>query len=229
MTTAVEIIPAILKKTFEEIAEDWNKVVHVATHIQVDVTDGVFAGEEGFLDIVKLGELPESSFNDQSKAKLELHMMVQTPGDFIDDIIELNPARCVFHVEAFEGKLDLPFVYNTIGEHTSTELGLAINPDTDIERLTEYLPIVQYILFMGYQPGIANQPIDASVFEKIKLFHEKYPNIKISVDGHVRKDTIADYVRAGATMLCANTAIFGEGNAEENLKELELLANTTQV
>lgn len=227
MSTTIEIIPAILRTTFEKISEDWNTVLHAAKHIQVDVTDGVFAGEKGFLDIVRLGDLPESTFNDFSTAKLELHMMVQTPGDFVDDIIELNPARCVFHIEAFEGKLDLPFVYNTIGEHTSTELGLAINPHTDIERLTEYLPIVQYILFMGYEPGIANQPINPIVFEKITAFHTKHPNIPISVDGHVGKDTVEQYVKAGATMLCANTAIFGSSeSALENIKQLELLAHT---
>ncbi|MEK7499628.1 MAG: hypothetical protein AAB649_03410, partial [Patescibacteria group bacterium] len=138
-------------------------------------------------------------------------------------------ARCVFHIEAFQGKLDLPFVYNTIGEYTSSELGLAINPGTSIERLDEYLPIIQYILFMGYQPGIANQPINPSVFEKIATFHKHHPNIKISVDGHVTADTISDYVKAGANMLCANTAVFGTGDPRENIKQLELIAQMAQL
>ncbi|MDA1168811.1 MAG: hypothetical protein O3A36_00565 [bacterium] len=222
--TDIEIVPAILRNTFEKITEDWNTVVPVAKHIQVDVTDGIFAGEKGFLDITRFAELPESSFNDFSTAKLELHMMVQTPGDFVDDIIELNPARCVFHIEAFQGKLDLPFVYNTIGEYTSTELGLAINPNTPIERLDEYLPIIQYILFMGYEPGIANQPINPSVFEKISTFHKNHPTIKISVDGHVTAETIPKYVTSGASILNANTSIFGIGNPQENMKQLELIA-----
>lgn len=223
--TDVEIVPAILRNTFEKISADWNSVVDVSKHIQVDITDGIFAGEKGFLDILRFAELPESSFNDFSTAKLELHMMVQTPGDFVDDIIDLNPAKCVFHIEAFTGKLDLPFVYNTIGEYTSTELGLAINPDTPIERLNEYLPIIQYILFMGYQPGIANQSINETVFEKIKTFHTLHPNIRIAVDGHVTKDTIPKYIQAGASILCANTAIFGMGDPKENIKQLELTAH----
>jgi ribulose-phosphate 3-epimerase len=151
-------------------------------------------------------------------------MMVQTPADFVDDIIELNPARCVFHIESFVGTNDLPFVYNTIGEHTSTELGLAINPDTPIDRLTEYLPIVQYILFMGYNPGISNQPMNPIVIQKIAAFHSKYPHIPIAVYGHVDKQTIADYASVGVSIFGANTAIFEAGNPGENIRQLELLA-----
>jgi len=214
---AITIVPAILRTTFEEIETDWNKVASAAQYIHVDVIDGVFAGEVGFLDILQLKELRTD--------KIDLHMMVQTPGDYIDEIIELNPARCVFHIEAFTGKLDLPFVYNTIGEFTSSEMGLAINPETPLEQLEEYLPIVQYVLFMGYKPGIANQAINTTVFEKIKTFHEKHPNIRIAADGHVGKDTIGEYTQAGATILCANTAIFSGENPIKNMLDLELLAN----
>jgi ribulose-phosphate 3-epimerase len=220
MDNTIEIVPAILRTTFEKIAEEWNAVVDTADHIHIDMTDGIFAGDKGFLNIVHLADLPESR-------KIELHMMVQTPGDFVDDIIDLNPGRCIFHIEAFSGKLDLPFVYNTIGEYTSTELGLAINPETNIDRLTEYLPIVQYILFMGYKPGKANQDIDPTIFEKIRTFHIAHPTIVIAADGHVGKDTITDYVQAGATTLCANTAIFGAGNPKENIEQLRLLAEAS--
>lgn len=213
----LEIIPAILRTTFEKISEDWEKVVDYSSYIQIDVTDGIFAGNVGFLDLPRLGDLPHSE-------KIELHMMVQSPGDFVDDIIELNPGRCLFHIEAFLGTMDLPFIYNTIGEHTSAEMGIAINPDTPIERLTEFLPLVQYVLFMGYSPGIAGQPIDNSVFEKIQAFHAAKAHIPLAADGHVGKDTIAEYASAGISRFCANTAIFGTGNPQENMRELLALA-----
>lgn len=213
----LEIIPAILRNTFEKISEDWEQVVERATYIQIDITDGIFAGNKGFLDLPRLGNLPHSE-------KIELHMMVQSPGDFVDDIIELNPGRCVFHIEAFLGTMDLPFIYNTIGEHTSAEMGVAINPTTSAERLEEFLPLVQYVLFMGYNPGIANQPIVPEIFEKIHAFHASHPAIVLTADGHVAKETIAQYARAGISRFCANTAIFGSGNPEENMRKLLTLA-----
>lgn len=218
----IEIVPAILRTTFEKIEEDWNRVVRTAQHIHIDVTDGVFAGDESFMDIPRLMDLHDPH-------KIELHMMVQTPGDFVDDIIELNPGRCVFHIEAFAGSLDLPFVYNTIGEYTSADMGIAINPDTPTERLTEYLPLTQYILFMGYPAGFAGQELQPQVFEKISTFHKDHPTIKIAVDGHVDKTTIEQYAKAGATIFCANSSIFKEGNPEENIKQIELLAKSVSI
>ncbi|OGY37222.1 MAG: hypothetical protein A3E36_01340 [Candidatus Andersenbacteria bacterium RIFCSPHIGHO2_12_FULL_45_11b] len=221
---SVEIVPAILRTTYEKIAEDWEKVARAARHIQIDVTDGIFAGEKSFLDIKRLEHLPASPAGDPPNGRIELHMMVQTPAEYVEDIIDLNPARCVFHIEAFLGTMDLPFVYNTIGEYTSAEMGIAINPDTNIDRLTEYLPIVQYVLFMGYTPGFAGQEINPNVFKKISDFHIAHPAITIAVDGHVDKATIPQYAKAGASIFCSNTAIFGAGNPEENMKQLALLA-----
>ncbi|MEX0649875.1 MAG: hypothetical protein WD200_02655 [Candidatus Andersenbacteria bacterium] len=218
--TSIEIVPAILRSTFEGIVEDWNKVKDTALHIQIDITDGIFAGEGTFRQIREFKKLPQSE-------KIELHMMVHTPSNFVDDVIDLQPARCIFHLEAFEGTNDMDFVYKKLRQETHTELALAINPESPNERLEEHLSLIDYVLFMGYNPGWANQPINPVVYMKIGQFKDKHPQIPVAVDGHVAKDTIEDYVKAGATILCANTAIFGSNNPTENIKQLELLARAT--
>ncbi len=215
----VEVSPAVLRNTYEGIAEDWDKVKDVASHIQIDVTDGVFAGDGSFREIRRFKQLPKSE-------KIELHMMVHTPSNFVDDIVDLSPARCIFHLESFEGTHDIENVYGTLREKTQTEVALAINPDSPSERLDDYLSLIHFVLFMGYNPGWANQPVDPVVFRKIGQFHDKNPDIPISVDGHVGKDTIEPYVKAGASMLASNTAIFGKGDPVENLKQLQLLAES---
>ena len=132
---AVEIVPAILRKTFEKIEEDWDIVREVAMHIQIDVTDGVFAGDGTFRDIRQLKKLTKSE-------KAELHLMVHTPANFVDDVIDLNPARLVFHLEAFSGTNDLVFVYKKLREATQSDQALAVNPETPNERLEDYLELL---------------------------------------------------------------------------------------
>ncbi len=215
----IEVIPAVLRNTWEGIQEDWAKVEHIAAHIQLDVTDGVFAGDGTFREIREFKKLPSSE-------KIELHMMVQKPADFVDDVVDLNPARCVFHLEAFAGTHDIEFVYEKLRQDTQTELGLAINPESPSERIEEYLGLLDYVLFMGYSPGWGGQPVDPLVFPKIAQFHGKHPDVRIAVDGHVGKDTIEDFVKAGARMLCTNSAIFKEGSPEENYRQLDLLARS---
>ncbi len=213
----IEIVPAILRRTWEGVKQDWEKVQSAASHIQIDITDGVFAGDGTFRELRQFKKLPESN-------KIELHMMVHTPNNFVEDIVDLSPARCIFHVESFEGTNHIDFVYKKLRQETQTELALAINPESPNERLEEHLSLVDYVLFMGYHPGWANQPLNPIVFTKIGQFHDKYPDIRIAVDGHVDKQTAPQFADAGASILCANTSVFGEGNPVENIKQLELRA-----
>lgn len=213
----VEVVPAILRNTYEKIEGDWNVMRAAAGHIQIDITDGVFAGEGTFRDVRQFKRLVESE-------KCELHMMVHTPANFVDDIIALNPARCIFHLEAFSGTNDLAFVYEKLREATQSELALALNPETPNEWLEEHLNLVDYVLFMGYNPGWANQPINPAVYKKIGQFKDRHADIPVAVDGHVDKATVEPYVKAGASILCANTSIFGQGNPVENYQQLKLLA-----
>jgi ribulose-phosphate 3-epimerase len=213
----IEIVPAILRATFEKIAEDWQKIHTAAEHIQIDITDGIFAGDGSFRELRRFKQLPEAR-------KIELHLMVHTPGNFVDDIVDLNPARVVFHIESFAGSNDIDFIYKKLRAATQAELALAINPPSPTPWLEEHLALIDYVMFMGYHPGWANQPLAEGVYNKIDDFHKQHPDIRIAVDGHVGKETIPHFVAAGATILCANTSIFGKGNPVENMRQLQLLA-----
>lgn len=199
---------------------DWEKVRSVAAHIQIDVTDGIFAGDGTFRDIARLKQLPESQ-------KIELHMMVQRPADYMEAVIDLLPARCIFHIESFAGGEDLESQYEMLRNRTSgTELGVAINPDSPSQYLEEYLHVTDYVLFMGYNPGFAGQVVNPIVFSKIGQFRGKHPDIPIAVDGHVGFDTVEDYAKAGARILYSNSAIFKSGDPRENIQQLKLKAQS---
>lgn len=218
---AIEIVPAILRKMWEKIEEDWKKIHTLPMHVQIDITDGVFAGDGTFRELKRFKRLPQSD-------KIELHMMVHTPGNFVDDIVDLNPARVIFHLEAFEGTNDLKFVYETLREKTQSQLALALNPESPNERVEEHVSLIDYVLFMGYNPGFANQPINPSVYMKIGQWYDKHRGMPIAADGGVSKESAEAYVRAGATILCANTSIFGHGDPRENYEQLRLLANSAE-
>ena len=213
----IEIIPAILKTTFEAIENNWNKVESAVSHIQVDISDGVFAGDGTFRIIPWLSRLMNCE-------KLELHLMVHNPAFFVDEIINLKPARCIFHLEAFADAGSINAVYTNLRNRTDCELGLAINPGTPNKRLDEYMGLIDFVQFMGIVPGWTNQPLVPDVFNKIIDFKENYQDIPVAVDGHVNKETIGEYVRSGARRICAATAIFAQGNPEENITQLKLLA-----
>lgn len=216
----IEVVPAILRKTLEGIQEDWVRVVSGASHIQIDVTDGIFAGDGTFRDLPQLKKLEQSE-------KIELHMMVQHPNDYTQHILDLAPARIVFHIEPFTGKEHALELYELFhAKLPQAQLGIALNPETPTNHIAELVHILDYVLFMGYSPGFAGQEINPVVFTKIGQFSAAHPEVAIAVDGHVGFDTAEDYAKAGATILCANSAIFKTGNPLENMEQLKLKAQS---
>ena len=217
----LEVVPAVLRNTWEGIQADWEKIYEIVDHAQIDVTDGIFAGEGTFREVRRFKQLPQSE-------KIELHMMVHTPANFVDDVIDLAPARCIFHLESFSGTNDLTMVFEKLREKTQAQLALALNPESPNERLEEHLGLIDYVLFMGYNPGWANQPVKPEVYMKIGQWADKHPTVPIAVDGAVGKETVGLYVKAGANILCANTSIFGQGEPKENYRQLKLLAEAAR-
>lgn len=214
----IEVVPAILHSTFETIKQDWEIIQSQTDHIQIDITDGIFAGDQSFRDIRRLKQLVNSH-------KVDLHLMVHNPGQYVDDVIDLNPARCVFHIEAFADGSNANTVVQKLRSATQAELGLAINPSSPLEWLEEHLATTDFVLFMAYNPGWANQPIDPAIYTKLATFHSLHESGRIAIDGHVNRETVKDFVTYGATILYANTSIFASGSPQENLKQLQLLAN----
>ena len=215
----IKIVPAILRKSFEGIQEDWSLVVESADFIQLDVTDGIFAGDGTWQDVARFTELGDPK-------KIELHMMVQRPADFLDAVIALDPGRCIWHVESFGSEDDIREMFEHLRMNSSISLALARNPITPVARLEKMLNIVDYVLFMGVDPGYTGAPLVESVFSDINSFLSRNPDVKVAVDGSVNKASLERFVKAGARQLCAHSSIFGEGSPSENMEQLRLLAES---
>lgn len=216
-TEAIEVVPAILRKSFEKIRHDWEQVAEVATHVHLDVADGVFAGDATWQDIARFAELGDTPL-------MELHMMVQRPADFVEAVIELAPGRCIWHLKVFADADEVRSFFQYLRGKVDTELALALNIETSIERLEPLLDVVDYVLFMGIDPGFTSQPLVASVFKRISQFKKSNPDMTVAVDGAVSKKSIERYARSGARQFCAHSSIFGEGDPKENMEQLRLLA-----
>ena len=218
----IEIVPAVLRRTLEGMTADWNRVVQVAQHIHLDITDGVFAGQGSFRQLRELKKLPQSE-------KIGLHMMVHNPGQYVDDILDLQPARVVFHVGAFSDGGHLDLVYKKLRESPGIELGLGLASTNPVKWLFEQVPLVDFVLFLNVIPGYQGGSLDPLAFQRIGHFRERFPQVPIAVDGSVNKETIPDYIRAGASILCAGSAVFKAGDPIENIEQLRLVAEGARV
>ena len=125
----------------------------------------------------------KNNFND-TKKELDIHLMVNNPLDYIDALAKLKAKIITFHIDSTNNPL---VVINKIKEHNIL-VGIAINPDDDINILNDYYKLIDYILIMSVIPGKGGQKFIPDALKKVKLLENK--NKLIGIDGGINNDTI---------------------------------------
>jgi len=109
----------------------------------------------------------------------------------------------VFHAETISLEN-----FKNFTEFTHVTVGISAHGATTIETLLEYAEYAEYVQLMGItEIGSQGQPFDQSVFEKIRIIKERYPNKSITVDGSVNVDTIVQLRNAGVDRFIVGSAI----------------------
>lgn len=209
----MEIIPTILVKSFEEAKKRIRKVENYVNWVQLDIMDGVFVNN-------KTWPYTEGKISDlrklKTKARLEVHLMIEKPEQKIDDWLKVVD-RIIVHCEATENiKEIIEKVYNK-----GKQIGLAINLETSIEVVKPFLNDLDLILLMTVNPGWGGQEFKPEVLEKIKSLREIWPDSNIEVDGGINPETSKKTINAGANLICAGTYIFRSKDIKRAIEELK--------
>ena len=201
----IEIIPAIMPKNEENLAEKFRLLGDFSGIVQLDLMDGIFVPDKTWLP----DKLPEGDF--------ELDLMIKTAAGRIGEWLALKPKRIIFHIEAED---DLSLIHSS----SEIEVGLAINITTPIEKVKPLIPQINFIQCMGIaRIGFQGELLDERVFEKIKETRATYPDLPVSVDGGVNLKNVAPLIQAGANRLVAGSAIWKSADPRATLKKLQAL------
>ena len=239
----IEVIPAILPKSYEDLKNEIALVRGVVPVVQVDICDGVFVKSVTwpFLSKAKMddGEFLENNLDQHFRGILneqegmpfwedvdfELDLMVRDSVENFDIYIKLGARRIIFHIEAVGDLEDFRNFLEGIDTYVrdSIEIGLAINPATPLSELLPLVPSLDFVQCMGNDKiGYHGVELDEQIYEKIKTLRKKYPDLPIAVDIGVSEDTVPLLVAAGATKLVAGSAIF---NTDDIIGTIEKLKN----
>ena len=181
-----------------------------ADYIHVDVMDGKFVKEK----------TPNYEHLHKSKKKLNVHLMTSNPFNFISKYSLLNTESIIISSEIDDDIASLIDFIHSRG----LKAGLAISPDTKVERIVPYLNKIENVIIMTVEPGKGGQKLLDSTLYKIDILRkyreEKKYGYAIIVDGGVNAETIEKV--KNADIVVAGSYICKSDNFKERINNLRL-------
>ncbi len=183
-------------------------------YIHIDVMDGKFVESKTYTigDIIKFSKLTNKPF--------DVHLMVNNPDKYIDDLSILNVNNITFHLEATKKPLE---VIEHI-KNNGIKVGMAISPETNVKELLDYLPYLDYALVMTVTPGASGQKFMESMLYKVeilkKTIEEKGFKTLVYVDGGVNEENLPLLKEKDIDMVVSSN-YFLSGNTKEIINNLK--------
>src|SRR5499433_746759 len=201
-----KLAPSILGADFARLGEQVTEAERAgADRIHVDIMDGHFVPN------ISMGPPIVQSLRRVTDLHLEMHMMISDPDFFLSEFVEAGSDSFLVH---WEGANHLHRTVQRI-KALGKRAGVAINPATPATVLEEILPDVDQVLVMTVNPGFGHQRFIHTTLPKIRgvrrMIDESGRGCDLEVDGGIDASTAPLAVDAGANVLVAGTAVFGEG------------------
>ena len=198
------VAPSILSADFSKLGAQIADVMAAGARlIHVDVMDG------HFVPPITIGPLVAGSIADQvhqAGGALDVHLMIERPADQVAEFARAGADCITFHFEADA------HAHRTLGaiHEAGCLAGLALNPGTPAESVTELTGSADVVLCMSVNPGWGGQAFIASSPDKVSRLRRLAPGARIEVDGGVDAETVGSVAQVGASLFVAGSAVFGD-------------------
>lgn len=197
--------PSLLSADFWRTGEQLKELEEAGVKwLHLDVMDGDFVPSISFgMPVIKALRKKTDMFFD-------VHMMVTEPGRYVEDMKAAGADMITVHVEACK------HLHRTVQAIKAAGLkaGVVLNPATSLSTLDYILEDVDMVLLMSVNPGFGGQKYIPEMTAKIRALKEmidaKGLNIDIEVDGGVTPDNVKEILEAGANVIVAGSAVFGD-------------------
>ena len=213
-----KIAPSILSADFSRLAEEIAAVEQAgADLIHIDVMDGHFVPN------ITIGAGVVAALRKTTRLPFDVHLMIENADRFLQSFVDAGSDIITIHVEATHHLHRTVTMIKELG----VKAGVSLNPATPLGQVEEILPVIDQLLIMTVNPGFGGQRFIDNVLPKIRrareLINATAPGVLIEVDGGVTLDNLAAIAEAGADILVAGAAIFGQKNYAQTIGKMKAL------
>ncbi|MDD3234466.1 MAG: ribulose-phosphate 3-epimerase [Candidatus Omnitrophota bacterium] len=209
---AVKIAPSILSADFSRLDREIRRVEEAgADLLHVDVMDGHFVPN------ITIGAPVVKSLRKAAKIPLDVHLMIDNPGFFLDDFIRAGSDIITVHAETVSEK-EFASMSGT-ARSAGRRLGVSLNPSAPLDMIKAYLPYTDFVLVMSVNPGFAGQEFIPGAIDKVAELRGIFRG-EISVDGGINDKVAGRVIRAGADILAAGSYIFGASDVKAAIERI---------
>jgi ribulose-phosphate 3-epimerase len=205
------IAPSILSADFGRLGDEVRNVVDAgASVLHLDVMDGHFVPN------ITFGPPLVKSIRQATKVTLDCHLMITDPVKYVGAFCDAGADWVSIHAEAPDDLAKAIAIIRAKGKSP----GIVLNPDTPLEKARPYFASTDFILIMSVFPGFGGQSFIASVLDKVRALRAEGYAKTIEIDGGINVETAPLAVAAGADVLVAGTAVFGQKDRASAMRAL---------
>ena len=214
----MKLAPSILAADFARLLEEAQQVADLSDYLHFDVMDGHFVPNLTF------GPPIVNALKNKLKTPSDIHLMITDPKTYAPQFRVTQGDLITFHIEAMREPIPVIETIKSLG----AKVGIALKPTTPITAIKAFLGQIDVVLVMGVEPGFSGQEFIQETLPKIRqlksTIKEKNPALEIEVDGGIHLKNIKEIVEAGADIVVAASAVFGQKDRRKAIEELKRAA-----
>ena len=210
-SAAPAVLPSLLLCDFGDLKGEVSRLVDAGARVlHLDVMDGHFVPN------LTYGMPIVSGLRRHTDMPLDVHLMISDPLKYAQPMVDAGADILTFHVEAVQDPVETAGRIRDMG----VAVGIALNPDTPIQRIDSCLSNIDLVLVMSVKAGFGGQKFNLIALDKLSHLRESNPQLLLEIDGGIDATTIGPARQSGCDLFVVGSAIFRNDDYRQAMDDL---------